>query len=354
MVMSMDDYLEIKIDVFERTGQRSKLRKTLSIDTLIDEILKEFDDIPTESPEKYAVYLKGSDRPLTRNYTLAQLDIQPQDELVFDYVRQTFRQMLEPHQYAILREETTGKAYDIQWQPAVIGRPSTDVDHNIMLAVNVLLLPNGMTVSRRHAQITLSEGHYFIEPLAEQNPVYLNGKELDPLTKREIKPGDKLLLGRNKIVMTFLTQALQPSALKEPKLQTAPLRSIPTPVPPPVSPPVSEKKGETLFVSEENILSYLVVEKCTVSERIGQRHDIVAYPFVLGRETPILLNESEISRRHAEVTFDPRTKKFYITDLHSTNGVAINAKSIQPDIPHEISPGVHIQLGPSVIVRFEI
>jgi len=66
------------------------------------------------------------------------------------------------------------------------------------------------------------------------------------------------------------------------------------------------------------------------------------------------LNESEISRRHAEVTFDPRTKKFYITDLHSTNGVAINAKNIQPDIPHEISPGVHIQLGPSVIVRFEI
>jgi len=277
-------------------------------------------------------------------------------ELLFLYLLLRLQHLLplNPHQFAILREETTGKVCDIQWQPTVIGRPSTDVDHNIMLAVNVQLLPNGMTVSRRHAQITLSEGHYFIEPLAEQNPVYLNEKELDPLTKREIKPGDKLLLGRNKIVMTFLTQALQPSALKEPKLQTAPLRPIPTPVPPPVSQPVSEKKGETLFVSEENILSYLVVEKCTVSERIGQRHDIIAYPFVLGRETPILLNESEISRRHAEVTFDPRTKKFYITDLHSTNGVAINAKSIQPDIPHEISPGVIIQLGPSVIVRFEI
>ncbi len=350
MVMTMNDYLEVKIDVFEHTGQRVQLRRTLSVDTLINEILKEFDDIPTESPEKYAVYLKGVDQPLTRNSTIAQLDIQPQDELVFDYVRQTFRKMLEVHQYAFLREESTGKVYDIQWQPAVIGRPSTDVDHNIMLAVNVQLLPNGMTISRRHAQITLSEGHYFIEPLAEQNPVYLNGKELAPLTRREIKHGDKLLLGRNKIAMTFLAQAMQQSALKEPKSQIPLQKPMPTPFPQ----PVSEKKDETLFVSEENILSYLVVEKCTVSERIGQRQDIVAYPFVLGRETPILLNEAEISRRHAEFTFDPRTKKFYITDLHSTNGVAINANYIQPDHPHEISQGVHIQLGPSVVVRFEI
>ena len=65
------------------------------------------------------------DRPLNANYTMAQLDIQPQDELVFDYVRKTIRQMLHPSQYAILREDATGETFDIQWQPAVIGRPPT-------------------------------------------------------------------------------------------------------------------------------------------------------------------------------------------------------------------------------------
>jgi len=349
----MSDYIDVKIDVFEHADQRARVLESLTPAGLIQEVLKEFDDVTADAPEKYAIYLKGMERPLNPGSTMAQLDIQPQDILVFDYIRQPIREMLDSRDYAFLREETTGKVYDIQWQPAVIGRPDSDVGHNIILAVNVKLLPNGMTVSRKHAQITFSEGRYYIEPLAEHNPVLLNGKEIPLNSKREIKHGDKLLLGHNKIVMTFLTQSVQPSTVKETKSQT-PSQPIPTPVPPLVSQPGSEKKGETLFVPEGKILSYLIVEKCTISERIGQRLGIADYPFVLGRETPILLNESEVSRRHAEFTFDPRTKKFYITDLHSTNGVAINTKIIQPDLPHEIGPGVHIQLGPSVVVRFEI
>ena len=183
----MDEYIDVKIDVFEHTGQRARLRKSLTVTDLIAEILREFDDITADSPEKYAIYLKGFDRPLTQGSTLTQLDIQPQDELVFDYVRQTIRQMLDDRYYATLREDTTGKEFDIQWQPAVIGRPSTDVDHNIILAVNVTLLPDGKTISRKHAQITFSEGRYFIEPLADQNPVYLNGKEIPLNSRREIK-----------------------------------------------------------------------------------------------------------------------------------------------------------------------
>jgi hypothetical protein len=93
---------------------------------------------------------------------MIQLDIQPQDELVLGYVQQTLRQMLDPSQYAVLQDEATGKEFDIQWQPALIGRPNNEVDHNIMLAANLLLLPNGMTVSRSHAQITFSNGRYYI------------------------------------------------------------------------------------------------------------------------------------------------------------------------------------------------
>src|SRR5574341_867634 len=205
--VAMDEYIDVKIDVFEHTGQRARVRKGLTVNDLIAEILREFDDIVADSPEKYAIYLKGFDQPLKPVETLAQLDIQPQDELVFDYVRQAIRRMLEVHQYATLREESTGKEFDVQWQPAVIGRPSTDVDHNIILAVNVQLLSDGKTISRRHAQITFSEGRYFIEPLAEQNPTFLNGKELMAHSKREIRNNDKLAFGNNRLTMTFSTRS---------------------------------------------------------------------------------------------------------------------------------------------------
>lgn len=181
----MDDYLDVEIDVFEFSAQHVRLRKEITIATLIQEIFKQFDDIVADAPEKYAIYLKGFDRPLNSSSTLKQLDIQPHDELVFNYVQQPIRQMLGQGDYAILREETTGKSYDIQWQPAVIGRPDSDAGHNIILAVNMLLLPNGMTVSRKHAQITFFGGRYFVEPLAEHNPVFLNDKEIPLNSKRK-------------------------------------------------------------------------------------------------------------------------------------------------------------------------
>ena len=237
----MDDYIDVKIDVFEHTGQRARLRRSLTVTDLIGEILREFDDITADSPEKYAIYLKGFDHPLKQAETLAQLDIQPQDELVFDYVRQAIRRMLDVSQYATLREEGTGKDFDIQWQPAVIGRPSTDVDHNIILAVNVQLLPDGKTVSRRHAQITFSEGRYFVESLSEQNPTFLNGKELPAHSKREIRNGDKLALGNNRLTMTFSTQSQQASrsarsVAREPVSQAVPPQSASAPDPALVAP----------------------------------------------------------------------------------------------------------------------
>ena len=174
----MSEYIDVKIDVFEHPDQRARVLESLTPAGLIQEILKEFDDITADAPEKYAIYLKGMERPLNANYTMTQLDIQPQDELVFDYVRKTIRQMLQPSQYAMLREDTSGKSFDIQWQPAVIGRPTNEVDHDITLAVNVQLIPNGMTISRKHAQITFSDGKYYIEMLAENNLLILNGKEM--------------------------------------------------------------------------------------------------------------------------------------------------------------------------------
>ena len=364
----MDEYIDVKIDVFEHTAQRARVRKSLTITALIEEILREFDDIAADSPEKYAVYLKGFDRPLTPASTLTQLDIQPQDELIFDYVRQTIRQMLDVSQYAVLREESTGKEFDIQWQPAVIGRPSTEVDHNIILAVNVQLLQDGKTVSRKHAQITVTDGRYFIEPLADQNPVFLNGRELPVNTRREVRHGDKIALGRNKLTMAFITQqgqqrdarpsvrdAAQPAPRpastpvpSTPKPASAPVPSTPpTPIPQPANP------GDATNIMDAPTLPVLVIEASSSPENVGKKIELAAFPFTLGRSLDILTAENEVSRKHAEITHSPQSGRYFITDLQSTNGVTLNGQRITAGASFEITPGIKIGLGTILVLRFD-
>ncbi len=350
----MDDYIDVDIDVFEFTAQHARLRKDITVATLIQEIFKQFDDIAADTPEKYAIYLKGIDRPLNSAYTLTQLDIQPHDELVFDYVRQPIRQMLQPGDYAILREETTRKCFDIQWQPAVIGRPDSDAGHNIILAVNMLLLPDGMTVSRKHAQITFSEGRYYIEPLAEHNPVFLNDKEIPLNARREIRNNDKLAIGRHKITLVFEAQRSAASSAAEPKPQSARkvIPSVPAPVS--VSQGASATPGieATVMSIGETPLTFLVIERCSKMENVGQKLVMTEYPFLLGRALPLLSDEKEISRKHAQITYDALNKKFYITDLNSTNGVTVDGVPIRPEEPIEINSGSSLGLGHVVVLRF--
>lgn len=389
----MDEYVDVKIDIFEHTGQRAKLRRTLTISGLIDEVLKEFDDVSADSVAKYAVYLKGIARALTNSATIAELDLQPQDELVFEYKRQqNIREMLQPQDFAILRDETTGKNFDIQWQPALIGRPTAEADHNLKLAVNVESIPKGMTISRTHAQITFSDDHYYIEPLAENNPIFLNEKEMPFGSMWEIKSGDKLTLGRFMVTLTFMKQPQgtpppretksqtippvisqpkqpqpkqeEPAQVRQPEpihpLQAQPVESQPIyqAVPPPSisdqSPVVGVDLGGTVLEMSEILPSYLVIEKATTAEQVGQRIEITEYPFTIGRVLPILSAENGVSRRHAEVNFDPQTRQFTFTDLKSTNGATLEGVEILTATPYEIKSGTRFGLGQDVVLIFGV
>ena len=389
----MDEYVDVKIDIFEHTGQRAKLRRTLSISGLIDEILKEFDDVSADSVAKYAVYLKGIARALTGSATIAELDIQPQDELIFEYKRQqNIREMLQPQDFASLRDETTGKNFEIQWQPALIGRPTAEADHNLKLAVNVESVPKGMTISRKHAQITFSDDQFYIEPLAENNPVFLNEKEMPFGSMWEIKNGDKLTLGRFMFTLTFISQPQGkpppretksqpiPPVIAQPE-QPQPISEIPAQVMQPepiqpvqdqplesqpiaqsISPPpilvqpqvVGVDVGGTMLEMGETLVSFLVIEKTTTPEQVGQRIEISSYPFTIGRVLPLLSLENGVSRRHAEVNFNPQTKQFTIIDLKSTNGVTLEGMEITAETSYEIKAGTRIGLGKDLVVRFDV
>ena len=41
-----------------------------------------------------------------------------------------------------------------------------------------------------------------------------------------------------------------------------------------------------------------------MAENVGQKLAIKEYPFLLGRTLPLFSGEKEISRRHAEITYD--------------------------------------------------
>jgi pSer/pThr/pTyr-binding forkhead associated (FHA) protein len=349
----MDDYLDVVINIFEHGAQHARVRRTITVAALIQEVLNQFDDIASETPEKYALYLKDADRPLWSTFSLEKLDIQPHDELNFDYIHQPIKKMLDPANFASLLNDLSGNTYEIQWQPAVIGRPTSDASHNLILSVNLQDLPNSITVSHKHAQITFSQGHFYLEPLAENNPVFLNGKELPLNSRREIKRGDKIAIGKHKIVMTFETQRDDSPT----QVDAIPPAAQMTPINPKRAAPEKEKTRPEAAAavpgSGEAPAAYLVIETCSVMENIGQKLIPDQYPFILGRNLPLLSGENEISRRHAEIAYDPQTKQFSVTDLKSTNGVSVDGKHIEPEKPMEITPGSKIGLGKIVTLRLK-
>ena len=361
----MDEYIDVKVDIFEHTGQRAKIRRSLTVSGLIDEILKEFDDIPAESVEKYAIYLKNTPRPLTLNASITELDLQPQDELIFDYKQKTIRQMLSEENFAQLYDEFTDKYFDIQWQPAVIGRPTAEAEHNLLLSVNAQLLPNGMTVSRRHAQITFSDDCFYLEPLSENNPVYVNDKEIPFNSRSEIKNNDKLFFGKHKVLLNFLSQKQVKSSGTEksrviPPVIAEEMQSKPVTQPEiskdqnfskPSDPEVSVSGAVPEVV--ESVFTHIVIEKASLPEQVGQRIDLPSFPFILGRIIPILSIENGVSRRHAEISYDPQSMQYTITDLNSTNGVFLDGKRIVADKAYKINGGTSIGLGQDVVLKLK-
>jgi len=337
----MDDYVDVKINVFEHTGQRARVRRSITVKTLIDEILKEFDDIDADSPEKYSIQLEGVDKGLNPNQTLAQLDIQPQDELSIVYLHQTIRKMLDPKDHALLREETSNITFDIQWTPAVVGRPSTEVNHNIMLAVNMQILAIGMTISRKHAQFVFSEGSFFIEPLASNNPTYLNGKLLATNSMNKLKSGDRVAFGQHKVSFVFNTKS-QPVVASS---------GFSEPISKPITPPVDELHTRVAPTGAGQAV--LVIEKSLNVGNIGQRIPLQNLPLVIGRVIPLFSSEGDISRQHAEINFDPGMNMYTISDLNSTNGVTINGQRIEPQKPYELQPGMKIGLGKVMLLVFQ-
>lgn len=88
---------------------------------------------------------------------------------------------------------------------------------------------------------------------------------------------------------------------------------------------------------------------------LGSKIPLQPLPFVIGRvEGNLLLKEPNISRRHAEISFDAVRQVHFITDLNSSNGTFVNGQRIPAGQPVQLYHGAVVKFGPNVSVRFEI
>jgi hypothetical protein len=85
----------------------------------------------------------------------------------------------------------------------------------------------------------------------------------------------------------------------------------------------------------------------------GKRYAVAPGGATIGRsrECDIVLADSNVSRRHAELR--PTGDGWTITDLGSTNGVKVNGRDLRPNDPHPLNAGDQLDVG-TVDARFEV
>jgi pSer/pThr/pTyr-binding forkhead associated (FHA) protein len=252
---------------------------------------------------------------------MEQLNIQDHDELVFKHAMPSERQSnaAGAKQYYLL-EVLTGTRHEIRWQPAIIGRPDNNPSHNELLAINLQNSPGGMSISRRHAQVTFEGEQYFLEPLAATNPTFLNDSPLPAESRAPLKPGDHIFLGSSRIELVFYNA--------EDSQKVAVVRRLAARLAVVVSPGV--EAGSVSLISKT--------------------------PFTLGRKDCdlTLAGDMGISRRHALLDYNEKSITYTLTDLGGLNGTQLNGVPLRPNQPVPLFGGEEIQLGPETKLRFEV
>jgi hypothetical protein len=200
--------LTITSQLFDDPEQEVSIRENLPIRTLIAEARSEF-NLPDGN---YTLAVQSSGKVLDAEKTLEQVGIQTGAVLMLTRERRmqqlapaaplSARQAITSKAEAFITEDSSGKNFEITFQPAIIGRmDANNPEHAELLAVDLGNLEGSKSVSRAHARITEQKGTYFVEPMAEHNPLYLEGSAVRFGEKRVLATGDKIRLGN--FTLTF-------------------------------------------------------------------------------------------------------------------------------------------------------
>jgi hypothetical protein len=205
--------LTIQSDLFDEPNQEASIRENLPIRTLLTETRKEF-ALPDGS---YNLSIKSSGKTLEPDKTLEQQGVQSGALLLLNRERRVMMResaasvMDEFSKHFItslvrcfVTEDESGETFEIQWQPAIIGRPDANNAASAeMLAVNLGPFEGAKTVSRHHARITEQNGQYYVECMAEHNPTYLNDSQVRAGERRFLQGDDKIRVGKFSLTVTL-------------------------------------------------------------------------------------------------------------------------------------------------------
>jgi len=201
-----------------------------------------------------------------------------------------------------------GTRIEIGASPLVIGRAEDDPGK----------LGDDSELSRRHAQISGSDGRLVVEDLGSTNGTLVNGRAISSPTA--LGAGDSLSLGASELVV----REVEAPSVEEPE-------AAPTAEPAALAGPADLGLRVVSGPAEGTLVS------------VGYE------PFVMGRAEPgpgKLGDDHELSRRHAAISrLDEQ--RLLIEDLGSTNGTIVNGQRIAA--PNLIGVGDSVEVGSSTL-----
>jgi VWFA-related protein len=149
----------------------------------------------------------------------------------------------------------------------------------------------------------------------------------------------------------------------------SPNRSAPLPAyqPPGQHPPAASLDGLTVLPSREAGATLIAAHPVVVQPSLtivrspedpssqGRQILLTQFPYMIGRvDGNLLIQDANLSRRHAQITVDAASQSYFITDLNSSNGTRLNGVPLVSGQAKQLSSGALINLGPNVVVRFDL
>jgi S-DNA-T family DNA segregation ATPase FtsK/SpoIIIE len=120
----------------------------------------------------------------------------------------------------------------------------------------------------------------------------------------------------------------------------------------------SYSSGDATMISATPVAAtrpFLTVIRAPAGLAAPGRTTIDQLPFVIGRtEGNLNILEPNISRRHAQITYDDARQAYFLTDLNSSNGTRLNEQRLTSGQPVRLAGGAMIGLGPNVTIRFDM
>lgn len=209
-----DTHRTLSIRIFDGEPQRAWVRKTITVERLIEEIIAEFGkEQQLDLNSSYALVLRET--RLDRDSRVEQVNIKPGDILDFEYsqgVRVLSQEAAEDTaavevKRRLVLESKEGQRFEIREFPILLGRPhptDTQTNHRI---IDLSELPAARTISRPHARLTSRDNvDYAIESIKPNNMVILNSKSLPPGETGVLNDGDTLQLGQAVLIVRLIPE----------------------------------------------------------------------------------------------------------------------------------------------------